>query len=99
VLLGYSSSHLSYRCLDLSSHRIYISRPFSFMNRFFCFLRLPFRLYLSSLSPSPRLLLSPIYHSSPSFQLYQSQPHLPSALTYRSPHHHLHLCLLIILQV
>jgi hypothetical protein len=30
VLLGYSSSHLSYRYLDLSSHRIYISRHILF---------------------------------------------------------------------
>ena len=30
VFLGYSSSHLSYRCLDLSSHRIYISRHILF---------------------------------------------------------------------
>jgi histone deacetylase 1/2 len=30
VFLGYSSSHLSYCCLDLSSHRIYISRHILF---------------------------------------------------------------------
>ena len=37
VLLGYSSSHLSYRCLDLASHRIYVSRHVRFHENVFPF--------------------------------------------------------------
>jgi hypothetical protein len=35
VFLGYSSSHLGYRCLDLASHRIYVSRHVHFHENIF----------------------------------------------------------------
>jgi histone deacetylase 1/2 len=37
VFLGYSSSHLGYRCLDLASQRIYISRHVCFHENVFLF--------------------------------------------------------------
>jgi len=37
VFLGYSSSHLGYRCLDLESHRIYFSRHVRFHETVFPF--------------------------------------------------------------
>ena len=37
VFLGYSSSHLGYRCLDLESHRIYVSRHVRFHENVFPF--------------------------------------------------------------
>ena len=37
VFLGYSSSHLGYRCLDLASHRIYVSRHVRFYKNIFPF--------------------------------------------------------------
>jgi hypothetical protein len=38
MFLGYSSSHLGYRCLDLSSKRLYISRHVRFNEHVFLFL-------------------------------------------------------------
>ena len=35
MFLGYSSSHLGYRCLDLASHRIYVSRHVHFHENIF----------------------------------------------------------------
>jgi len=35
VFLGYNSSHFSYRCLDLASQRIYISRHIRFHENIF----------------------------------------------------------------
>jgi histone deacetylase 1/2 len=35
VFLGYNSSHLGYRCLDLETHRIYVSRHVRFMKMSF----------------------------------------------------------------
>jgi len=37
VFLGYSSSHLGYRCLDLASYRIYVSRHVCFHKNVFPF--------------------------------------------------------------
>jgi histone deacetylase 1/2 len=37
MFLGYSSSHLGYRCLDLTSHRIYVSRHVRFYENIFPF--------------------------------------------------------------
>jgi len=37
MLLGYSSSHLGYRRLDLESHRIYVSRHVRFHENIFPF--------------------------------------------------------------
>jgi len=37
VFFGYSSSHLGYRCLDITSHRIYISRHVRFHEHVFPF--------------------------------------------------------------
>jgi len=37
VFLGYSSSHLGYRCLDLASHRIYVSHHVCFHENVFPF--------------------------------------------------------------
>jgi len=37
VFLGYSSSYLDYRCLDLTSHHIYVSRHVRFYENIFSF--------------------------------------------------------------
>jgi len=37
VFLGYNSSHLGYRCLDLASHHIYVSRHVHFCENIFPF--------------------------------------------------------------
>jgi histone deacetylase 1/2 len=37
VFLGYNSSHLGYRCLDLASHHIYVSRHVRFCENIFPF--------------------------------------------------------------
>jgi histone deacetylase 1/2 len=37
VFLGYSSFHLGYRCFDLESHRIYVSRHVRFHETVFPF--------------------------------------------------------------
>jgi len=37
VFFGYSSSHLGYRCFDIASHRIYISRHVRFHEHVFPF--------------------------------------------------------------
>jgi histone deacetylase 1/2 len=37
VFLGYSSSHLGYHCLDLTSQRIYVSRHVYFHEDIFSF--------------------------------------------------------------
>jgi len=96
VFLGYSSSQLGYRCLDLSYNRIYISRHVGFHEHVFPFNEFAHSPHISPSVPPLYLLLSPAYPSSPSFQHKLSQPHHPSQITRRSPHHHLHLSLLII---
>jgi len=67
-----------------------------FMNMFSHLMSLPIRLHISPSVPPLCLLLSPAYPSSPSFQHKLSQPHHPTPITRQSPHHHLHLSLLII---
>jgi len=94
VFLGYSLSHLGYRCLDLSSDHIYISRHVRFHEQIFPFIEF----VIPSPSSSPPVTVSNL-PPSPFFHLNPSQPHLPCPLTCPSPHHHLHLYLLIIMQV
>jgi histone deacetylase 1/2 len=66
VFLGYSSSHLSYRCLDLASQHIYISRHVCFHENVFPFanseqIAPPIS---TSTQPThlPTLITSPVFH-------------------------------------
>ena len=70
VFLGYSSSHLGYRCLDLSSDRIYISCHVRFHEQVFPFIEF--------VIPSPSSSLPVIESSLPS-------PHHFSIATRLSP--------------
>jgi hypothetical protein len=56
VFLGYSSHHKGYKCLDISTGRVYISRTWSLMNLFF-------------LSPYCTPMLVPVALKLPSFLL------------------------------
>lgn len=98
VFLGYSSSHLGYRCLDLESDRIYISRHVRFHESVF-----PFRkseqvtttpipsttpTYLPSLQPPPCL---PTHsqitrNTNPSLPVVSADPASPSRTAILSPH-------------
>jgi histone deacetylase 1/2 len=72
VFLGYSSSHLGYRCLDLSSDRIYISYHVRFHEQVF-----PFIEFVIPPHPPLRLSLSPAYpphHFSISTRLSPTSP-------------------------
>jgi histone deacetylase 1/2 len=66
VFLGYSSSHLSYRCLDLSSDHIYISRHVRFHEQVFPFIKS----IIPSISSSPPVTVS----SLPPLTIFPSQP-------------------------
>jgi hypothetical protein len=67
VFLGYSSSHLEYRCLDLSSKHLYISRRVRFHEHVFSFLE---STHLPPLiSHTIHLPLSHTFPHSPSFNL------------------------------
>jgi len=66
VFLGYSSSHLSYRCFDLASQRIYVSCYVRFHENVFLFAN--FEQIAPSISTSTQpthlctLITSPIFH-------------------------------------
>jgi hypothetical protein len=53
VFLGYNSSHLGYRCLDLASHRIYVYRHVCFHEDVFLFVN--FKQITQTLLPSTQL--------------------------------------------
>jgi len=97
MFLGYSSCHLGYRCLDLSSDRIYISRHVRFHENSFPFIestRVPATTN-SNPQPTPISYL-PTLTSFPS----SNPPQTPILSPHTSvPYHHLQPCLLIILQV
>ena len=103
VFLGYSSSHLGYRCLDLESHRIYVSRHVRFHETIF-----PFEkseqvtsslvpptppTYLPSLNPPPCFLpttpqLAPPNNPIlPSVAPHQTIPFTIASATPSSPSH------------
>ena len=86
MFLSYSSSHLGYRCLDLESHRIYVSRHVHFHENVFPFAKSEHvtsspvpptqPTYLPSLNP-------PLYFQPTTYQTGPNHnPILPSA----SPH-------------
>jgi len=69
VLLGYSSSHLGYRCLDLASHRIYVSRHVCFHETVFPFVNSEHITHTLTPSTQPTHLLtlhpSQFFHPTP----------------------------------
>jgi hypothetical protein len=80
VFLGYSSSHLGYRCLDLESGRVYVSRHVRFHESVF-----PFKKSEQVTTPRFTPLHLPIFHPCiplPVFSLF-----LP-----KSAEHTTHLC-------
>jgi len=91
VFLGYSSSHLGYRCLDLESDRIYVSRHVHFHENIFPFAKseqitsspvpLTPPTYLPSLNP-PRSFQPTTYQTGPNHNpiLSSAAPHQPTLL-------------------
>ena len=85
VFLGYSSSHLGYRCLDLASQRIYVSRHFHFHENVFPFANSEQIAPPTSTSTQPThlptLITSPVFHladppiTSPSSSAALPSPH------------------------
>jgi len=80
VFLGYSSSHLGYRCLDLESDRIYVSRHVRFHENVFPFAKSE-QVTSSPVPPTPPTYL-------PSFQptTYQTGPNHNPILPSAAPH-------------
>jgi hypothetical protein len=76
VFLGYSSSHLGYRCLDLESHRIYVSRHVRFHETVFPFEKSK-QVTSSPIPPTPPTYL-PSLNPSPCFQPTTPQPPPPN---------------------
>jgi hypothetical protein len=95
VCLGYSSSHLGYHCLDLSSY-IYIFYHVRFHEYYFPFIESE---QVHNTSPyvfTPTLNTNlPLLTTFPVLNTSSPRPHF-SPIWFR--YHHLHLCLLIILQ-
>jgi histone deacetylase 1/2 len=86
VFLGYSSSHLVYRCLDLESHRIYVSRHVCFHENIFPFTKSE-QVTSSPVPPTPPTYL-PSLNPPPSFQptTYQTGPNHNPILPSAAPH-------------
>jgi len=86
VFLGYSSSHLGYRCLDLESDRIYVSRHVRFHENIFPFAKFE-QVTSSPVPPTPPTYL-PSLHPPPSFQptTYQTGPNHNPILPSTAPH-------------
>jgi hypothetical protein len=80
VFLGYSSSHLGYRCLDLESGRVYVSRHVRFHEHVFPFKKSE-QVTTPLVPPTPPTYLSSL-HPLPVFSLF-----LP-----KSAEHTTHLC-------
>ena len=91
VFLGYNNSHLGYRCLDLLSNRIYLTRHVQFHENIFPFdkseqiVALPKQRFVATLQP-----LRPPYPSLTRCPLHLLQP-------LRLPYHYLHITVMIIL--
>ena len=96
VFLGYSSSHLGYRCLDTTFQGIYISRHVCFHEQVFSFDKskqiaqltssFPF---LSNPTHFPTFLISPLFHSptvAASQATIYAHPHQPTSFALLSPH-------------
>jgi len=79
VFFGYSSSHLGYRCFDIESHRMYISRHVRFHEHVFPFDKSEQIAQVSTQThtPSPITILPNLTHS-PLFTT-QNTPHPASA--------------------
>ena len=71
VFLGYSSSHLGYRCLDLESDRVYVSRNVRFHESVFPFKKFE-QITTPPVPPTPPTYL-PSLHPSSCFQPIHSQ--------------------------
>ena len=86
VFLGYSSSHLGYCCLDLESHRIYVSRHVRFHENVFPFAK--FEQVTSSQVPLTQPTYLPSLNPPPCFQptTYQTGPNNNLILPYVAPH-------------
>jgi len=76
VFLGYSSSHLGYRCLDLKSHRIFVSRHVRFHETIFPFEKSE-QVTSSPVPPTPPTYL-PSLNSPPCFPPTTSHPAPPN---------------------
>jgi len=98
VFLGYSSSHLGYRCFDLESHRIYVSRQVRFHEIVFPFEKseqvtsLPVPptppTYLPSSNPSPYFLRTTPQPAPPNNPILPSTvPHqtIPLTIAFTTP--------------
>jgi len=86
VFLGYSSSHLGYRCLDLESHRIYVSRHVCFHENVFPFAKS--EQVTSLLVPPTQPTYLPSLNPPPCFQpsTYQTSPNNNPILPSTTPH-------------
>jgi len=80
VFLGYSSSHLGYRCLDLESDRIYVSRHVRFHENVFPFAKSE-QVTSSPVPPTP-----PTYLPSLQPTTYQTNPNHNPILPSAAPH-------------
>jgi len=76
VFLGYSSSHVGYRCLDLESHRIYFSRHVHFHETVFPFEK--FEQVTSSPAPPTPPTYLPSLNPPPCFPPTTPQPAPPN---------------------
>jgi len=111
VFFGYSPSHLCYRCFDIESHRMYISRHVRFHEHVFAFDKFEQIVQVSTQTntPSPITILPNLTHSPCSpFKTHPIPPLLLPCPHCRSKHHsfhislaahHMHLYLTILLQV
>ena len=81
VFFGYSSSHLGYRCFDIESHRMYISRHVRFHEHVFLFDKSEQIAHVSTQThtPSSITILSNLTHST--LFTTQTTPHHVSAST------------------
>jgi len=86
VFLGYSAFHLGYRCLDLESHRIYVSRHVRFHENVFPFAKSE-QVTSSPVPPTPPTYL-PSLNPPSSFQptTYQTGPNHNLILPPTAPH-------------
>jgi len=78
VFFGYSSSHLGYRCLDIASHRIYISRHVRFHEHVFSFDNSEQIAKVSTTTPTPPATVTlPNLLNHPPPPTFTSHPHSP----------------------
>jgi len=78
VFFGYSSSHLGYRCLDIASHHIYISRHVRFHEHVFSFDNSEQIAKVSTTTPTPPATITlPNLLNHPPPPTFTSHPHSP----------------------